>query len=63
MTDEQLKEVKRMLKEKGIRISISGCGCCGSPTVDLEIDGILLIDDEDNLCMSMFNPESNGEAA
>lgn len=37
MTNDQntltLEDVQRILKEKGITMSVAGCGCCGSPNV------------------------------
>lgn len=54
MTDEKIEEVKRLLREKGIRIDLSGCGCCGSPTLSLEIDGKLIVYDEDDANIDML---------
>ncbi|HQZ43705.1 MAG TPA: hypothetical protein PK735_12525, partial [Flavobacteriales bacterium] len=46
------------LKKKGVRISIGGCGCCGSPFVKLEIDGQVIVMDEDNFNLDMFEDDS-----
>ncbi len=46
------------LRAKGIRISIGGCGCCGSPFVKLEVDGEVLVMDEDDFNLNMFDDES-----
>ena len=34
------------LRKRGIQISVNGCGCCGSPWVQLKIDGVLVVEDD-----------------
>jgi hypothetical protein len=31
---EKIKEMKQILKSLGVVMSVSGCGCCGSPIVE-----------------------------
>lgn len=38
-----IEEIETLLKSKGIRLCIGGCGCCGSPWVALEVDGELIV--------------------
>ena len=33
------------LRKRGIQISVNGCGCCGSPWVEVKIDGVLVVED------------------
>ena len=35
------------LRKRGIQISVNGCGCCGSPWVQVKIDGVLVVEDDD----------------
>lgn len=39
------EELKRVLLERGIELSIWGCGCCASPEVTIKIDGEVLVDE------------------
>ena len=41
----KVKEIRDILRDRGIDLEITGCGCCDSPSVKLTIDGILLVDD------------------
>jgi len=34
------------LRKRGIQISVKGCGCCGSPWVQVKIDGVLVVADD-----------------
>ena len=34
------------LRKRGIQISVNGCKCCGSPWVQVKIDGVLVVEDE-----------------
>lgn len=39
MNEQKIARIKEILEAKGIKMSVSGCGCCGSPGVTLECDG------------------------
>lgn len=43
---EQIEKMKKILKENGIEMQVSGCGCCGSPWVTFKYKGEEIIDDE-----------------
>lgn len=53
------EEIEKLLEEKGIKISIGGCGCCGSPWVTLEIDEKMIVDNEEDFAIDMFNKNQN----
>lgn len=40
-------QVKNILSGAGIKMDISGCGCCGSPSVKMTYKGEVIIDDDD----------------
>lgn len=52
------EEVTAILEERGIRMAINGCGCCGSPNVSVEIDGDLVVDDENTWIIDMFEEKA-----
>lgn len=58
----QIELAKKLLTEHGFKISIFGCGCCGSPRVRLEHKGMPIIHDVlncvDNCIINMFDNES-----
>ena len=39
-TNKIISEIKKALKSKGIRMEVNACGCCDSPWVQLEVDGV-----------------------
>lgn len=41
------QRIQRLLAERGVKIKLGGCGCCGSPWLKLEIDGETVFDDDD----------------
>lgn len=43
-------ELDALLKARGVALTIWGCGCCGSPTVSLSLDGVVVINDEPECC-------------
>lgn len=55
------QQVMDILAEHGIKMNVTGCGCCGSPTVSFEHDGKLVVDEEDQFGFEMMpsNIESN----
>lgn len=53
---EKAKEkMKKILTKHGIKMSISGCGCCGSPWVSFEYNGKMIVDDEVDFKFSNTN--------
>ena len=49
---EQLDKVKAALLAKGVRLKVGACGCCDSPWVKVEIDGVMVADtDGENIDM------------
>lgn len=48
------EEVIKLLKSKGIELSIDGCGCCQSPIVSIIIDGVKVVDDQSNYNIDML---------
>ena len=40
--DEAERLIGELLLKRGIQISVDGCGCCDSPSLDVMIDGILV---------------------
>lgn len=61
--DYRLNPLKMMyiLKKHGMRISINGCGCCGSPLVKFEYKGKMILGEKDKFVqealVSMFAEE------
>lgn len=43
-TNEQIEDVMRLLKEKGILMSISSCGCCDGISLHVQHDGKVIAD-------------------
>ena len=55
---EDLKEkIKEILKQHNIKMSVGGCGCCGSPWVSFEKDGVKIVDDVDYFTIDMFEDD------
>ena len=50
------REIMKILAENGIKMSVCGCGCCGSPLVKFEYNG-KVIQDDDNVNFDMFDGE------
>lgn len=46
MTKAQIATAKELLTAAGFTLSIDGCGCCGSPRVYLEHNGVAIIHED-----------------
>ena len=56
MDKEAIKEkVKEILLSHGIKMTIGGCGCCGSPWVSFVYNGQTICDDCENFRITMIN--------
>ena len=44
---EKIEQVKKILKENEIEMSVDGCGCCGSPWVKFVSKGEEIIDEDE----------------
>lgn len=42
---ESVAKMVEILRSKGIRMVVEGCGCCGSPDVEFEYDGQIIVSD------------------
>ncbi len=51
--EDDLERMKKILNEHGIKMSVGGCGCCGSPWVSFEYKGEVLFDGEEQLTFKM----------
>lgn len=50
--EEKIRLVEAEFLKRGIRIAVEACGCCGSPMVKIEVDGVVMLDaDEANIDM------------
>lgn len=58
MTEEekQIADFTKILKEHDMKISLFGCGCCGSPRVVFEYKGDVIVDD-DNFNIDTFEED------
>lgn len=63
---KQTDQMKKILSEHEMKIEITGCGCCGSPSVKFEYRGepIVFDDNNDDGCrydaiVDMFECESS----
>ncbi len=52
-------KMKEILKQHNIRIKIGSCGCCNSPWVSFEKDGVMIVDNEEYFDIDMFKDELN----
>ena len=43
---KELLAVLETLEERGIKLVLGGCGCCGSPWLEIDIDGENKFDDD-----------------
>ncbi|RKT35320.1 hypothetical protein BXY70_1353 [Roseovarius halotolerans] len=68
---DQIEEAKKILRAAGIKMSIDGCGCCGSPAVRMQHNGKEVIFDDtsypgkyqmaDDVIFDMFEEEGGAE--
>ena len=54
---ERLKAAHAALLAKGVDLFVSACGCCNGPTVSLKIDGVTLLEDEDEANLPPYEPK------
>lgn len=50
---EKLKKALEALESLGVKLEVSGCGCCGSPWVSIEVEGEMLVDISEGNCSSL----------
>lgn len=43
----ELEQIKQLLLKKGVRLMVTGCGCCSSPWMTIEIDGVVVLNGHD----------------
>ena len=58
---EKIKQVEKILEANDIKIAVGGCGCCGSPWFSFEYKGEIVIDDQRECRIDMFNEISEEE--
>lgn len=56
---EKEQIIEKILESHNIKIKIGGCGCCGSPWVSFEYKGEMIIQNEDEFKINMFNENEN----
>ena len=56
------EQVIKILSEHGIKMSIGGCGCCGSPWVSFEYNGEMIVNDEESFSFNMFVKGNSDES-
>lgn len=57
--EEKIQAMIKILKACNINMSVSGCGCCGSPSVSFGIGDIKILDEADNI---NFNTDSEQDS-
>jgi uncharacterized Zn finger protein (UPF0148 family) len=58
---DNVKRMTEILASHGIRMSVGGCGCCGSPYVRFEADGEVIMPEADNVAFDMFHEDEDKE--
>jgi len=58
MTDEERARVEKALLAKGVRMNIGGCGCCRSPWGTVEVDGVVIVSDVEDMNIEMIPAET-----
>lgn len=54
------EKIKEIFQKRGIRISVAGCGCCGSPAMCVEVDGEIIFNNtKADLCMFTKEEKEN----
>lgn len=51
---ELVSKVTGILESCGIRMTVGGCGCCGSPWVSFEKDGEMIVSEQNDFDFDMF---------
>ena len=58
----RIDEAKRLLRQRGIRLMVGGCGCCGSPWFRVEVDGREILPSTDGIQIDMFEDDGEGSS-
>jgi len=59
--EQKIEQVKKILADHGIKMSVSACGCCDSPWVSFEYDGLVIADSEHDFNFEMFSDEEHDQ--
>jgi len=55
--DDKRELIKAILSSHDIKMNISGCGCCGSPTVSFSYRGDVIVQNADDFNLQMFSED------
>lgn len=56
LTPAKRADIEAALKARGIRMAVGSCGCCQSPWVSIEVDGVMLVKDAEMGNFNCFDP-------
>ena len=55
--EKKIMDVLDVLRKHGIKMSVAGCGCCGSPYVSFEYKNEMIADGYECFTFDMFDKE------